>query len=132
MTAETITAIEEKFSGPHDCGPKSLLLIAPELDPEKVWRAFSLSSENWPYGGVTNREFSIAIRLLAGEGDFSRENEYRSEDESLADLLSRKPARCVALLNGHFIAVLDGGIVGWGWPIKSYEETEVVCSWTFS
>jgi len=132
MTAETITAIEEKFSGPHDCGPKSLLRVIPDLDPEKVWEAFVLSCKNWPYGGVSNREFAIATRFLSENGDLNLKREYRHETETLADLLGRNPSRCVALLDGHFIAILDGEIVGREPRTEPYEKTEVVCSWTFS
>jgi len=123
--------IEEKFSGPHDCGPRSLLRAIPELDTEKVWEAFILSCENWPYGGVSNREFAIATRFLSENGNLTLKRNYRHEGESLADLLGRKPSKCVALLDGHFIAIVEGEIAGREIRLKPYEKTEVVCSWIF-
>jgi len=132
LTRKPETEKDKPFSGKHDCGPRSLLKVAPELDPEEVREAFVLSSENWPYGGVTNREFAISMRFLSMNGKLSRKYEYRSETESLADLLNRNPARCVALLKRHFIAILDGEVVGRELLLKPHEKTEVVCSWTFS
>ena len=132
MSTETTCPIEEKFSGPHDCGPKSLLRVLPDLDPEEVRKAFILASDNWPYGGVNNREFFLIVNYLSKNSDISFESEYSHEEESLANLLSRKPSKCVALLKGHFIAILDGEVVGREPLLKPYEETDVVCSWTFS
>ena len=129
---QALASIEKMFSGPHDCGPKSLLRVVPGLDPEDVKEAFRRSSDNWPYKGITNREFAIAIRHLRERKGYDLSPEYRSEDESLEDLLSRKPARCVALLKRHYIAIRDGAVLGRETLPKPYAQTEVVCSWTFS
>ncbi len=136
MTSETMAAIEEKFSGMHDCAPRSLLRAVPELDPGKVKRAFSFCARKWPYGGVSNKEFAVAVKFLNKDEKLGMNIDYRSElttgKETLAELLERKPSRCVALIWGHFIAIRDGVIAGRELLMGTPEETEVVCSWEFS
>jgi len=125
ISEQTLISIKEKFPGQHDCAPKSLLLAMPEVDSEKVREGLTLCTENWPYGGVTNKEFAIAIKFLG------LKHEYHGDEESLENLLSRKPARCVALLWRHFIAIRDGAVAGRELLLKPIARTKVICSWVF-
>ena len=113
------------FNGMHDCGPKALLRVSPELEEDKVKEAFTLCSEKWPYGGLNNKEFEIAVKYL------DVKHRYSHTEETLQDVLDRKPDRCVALLNGHFIAILDGEVAGREILFGSPSKTKVFCSWTF-
>ena len=113
------------FQGKHDCGPRSLLRAVPELDPRRVRDAFTLCSEKWPYGGVSNKEFEIAVKFLG------LEHEYWGDEETLGEVLDREPGRCVALLWGHFIAIRDGEVSGYELLSATRPATKVVCSWVF-
>ena len=112
-------------NGPHDCALASLYWAVPGLSEHRISEALQFCSKDWPYDGVTNTEFAVALKYL----DVG--NHYFGETETLGDLMARKPARCVALLPYHFIAVIDGRIVGsdadhhWG------PSTMVYCSWEF-
>ena len=117
--------IQWGFHGKHDCGPRSLLRAVPELDPVRARDAFTLCSEKWPYGGVSNREFEIAVKFLG------LEHEYCGDEETLKDVLDRQPSRCVALLWGHFIAIRDGQVAGYELLPETPAKTKVVCSWVF-
>ena len=117
--------IHGEFRGRHDCAPRSLLRAVPELDPGQVLNAFTLCSEKWPYGGVSNKEFEITVKFLG------LEHEYCGDEETLEDVLDRKPGRCVALLWGHFIAIRDGEVAGYELLAEKPAETTVVCSWVF-
>lgn len=121
-------SIENKkgaFRSLHDCGPRSLLRAVPELDPDQIREAFILCSEKWPYGGVSNKEFEIAVKHLG------LEHKYCGEEETLEDVLNRQPSRCVALLWGHFIAIRDGKVAGNELLAGTPTEIKVVCSWLF-
>lgn len=91
------------FCGRHDCGPRSLLRAVPELDPGRVRDAFTLCSEKWPYGGVSNKEFEIAVKFLG------LEHKYYGDEETLEDVLDRQPGRCVALGALHSYSGRGGG-----------------------
>ena len=111
--------------GPHDCALTSLYWAVPQLPESRIREAFQYCTENWPYGGVTNSEFAVALKYL------DVDHRYVAETESLGDLLSRAPKRCVALLPYHFIAILDGRIVGRDASRAWDPATTVYCSWAF-
>ena len=112
--------------GQHDCALSSLYWAAPSIPESEILNAFNLTGETWPYGGVTNKEFEIALKYLRVENDYSK------GINTLGELLAVKPEKCVALLHGHFIPIVDGVIVGHDshrlWPM----ETHVYCHWTFT
>lgn len=111
--------------GPHDCALASLYWAMPRLPEKRIKEAFQYCTENWPYSGVTNTEFAITLKFL------NVEHQYFAETESLENLLGRKPARCVALLPHHFIAILGGRIVGKDAYRVWSPATTVYCSWAF-
>ena len=112
-------------NGPHDCALTSLYWAVPTLSENRIKEAFQFSTKNWPYGGVTNTEFAIALKYL------DVEHRYFADTESLDALLARKPTRCVALLPYHFIAVLGGQIAGGDAYRVWNPATTVYCSWEF-
>ena len=109
--------------GPHDCALTSLYWAAPSLPEEKIQEAFLHCSENWPYGGVTNKEFAIALKHL------SVRHGYSDRVETLGDVVQRGHSRCVVLLHGHYAALLNGRLAGKDaictWPARSI----VYCCW---
>ena len=111
--------------GPHDCALTSLYWAVPTLSEDRIREAFQFCAKNWPYGGVTNTEFAIALKYL------DVEHRYCSETESLDALLARKPTRCVALLPYHFIVILNGRIAGKDADRVWNPATTVFCSWVF-
>lgn len=121
------TAAPERIGdGPHDCALSSLFWAVPVLPETEIISAFNVATDNWPYGGVTNKEFAIALSHL-GVG-----SSYSTEINRLDELLATRPARCVALVRGHFISIVDGVIAGRDathpWP----PETHLYCHWTFN
>lgn len=110
--------------GPHDCAPASLYWAAPKLSELQISEAFQYCTTNWPYGGVTNTEFAIVLRHLGVS------NQYCAETETLGDLLARTPARCIALVPYHFLAILNGRIVGKDAHRAWDANVTVYCSWS--
>ena len=84
----------------------SLYWAAPALPETRIFDAFNVVAAKWPYGGITNKEFAIAVKYLNVDAAYS------TDVNTLAALLASKPALCVALLHGHFIAIVDGAIAG--------------------
>ena len=109
----------------HDCALTSLYWAVPWLPENRIVEAFSYCADTWPYGGVTNKEFSVALKYLDLEYDYS------DKTETLGEVLSRRPLKSVALLHGHFISIHKGRVIGHdakrNWP----NEAIVYCCWTF-
>ena len=110
--------------GPHDCALTSLYWAAPQLSEERIAEAIQYCTVNWPFAGITNSEFAVALSYLGVQ------NSYRGKTETLGQLLDRTPAKCVALLPFHFIAIIGGRIVGADSSISWNPTTTVYCSWT--
>ena len=116
--------------GPHDCGPASLHRVVPWVSEDSIREAFLYCAETWPHGGVTNRDFQIAVKYLKLDARFS------DVKETIGSLLAKNQARCVALLPGHYIGIIDGKVlppdVGvshgatvhfhWTFPIPSWSQ----------
>lgn len=110
--------------GPHDCGPASLYRVVPWLSEDSIREAFLYCAEAWPYGGVTNRDFQIAVKYLKVDAL------YCDTKETVGSLLAKNPARCVALLPGHYIGIIDGKILP---PdVGMSHRATVHFHWTFS
>ena len=111
--------------GPHDCALTSLYWASPWIQERKISEAFTFCAENWPYAGITNKEFAIALSYL------NQEACYSDETCTLGTLLHRKPSRCVVLLHGHYIAIVNGNIVGQDAYLKLNVNATVYCYWSF-
>ena len=109
----------------HDCALASLYWAAPQISEDQIIEAFEFCAENWPYGGVTNKEFQIALKFLKAE------SRYYADTETLGMLLDRHPKRCVALLPYHFIAIVNGKIVGRDTQLVWSRNATVYCHWLF-
>ena len=112
--------------GRHDCALSSLYWALPSIPEPLIVEAFNLTAETWPYGGVTNKEFAIGLKYLKVDSDYS------TDIDTLAELLVDKPARCVALVHGHFIPIVDGVIVGRDGHRYWSPDTHVYCHWKFT
>ena len=113
-------------NGKHDCALVSLYWSAPWFSEEQIFEAFEVCAENWPYEGVTNKEFAIALAYLRAKVHYS------PETGTLGALLDKKPGRYVALLHGHFISIVNGKIVGPDARSSWRHSTKIYCYWTFS
>lgn len=112
--------------GQHDCALSSLYWAAPGIAESDIVDAFNVVADSWPYGGITNKEFAIALKHLRVNGAYS------TDLKTLGALLATKPAKCVALLHGHFIPIVDGVIVGGDAYRPWAPDTHVYCHWTFT
>lgn len=112
--------------GQHDCALSSLYWAVPAISESDIVDAFNLAADTWPYGGVTNKEFMIALKCLKVD------NCYSTNINTLRALLATKPAKCVALIHGHFIPIVDGMIVGYDAHRHWSPDTHVYCHWTFT
>ena len=112
--------------GQHDCALSSLYWTVPAVPESKIIDAFNVTTDTWPYGGVTNKEFMIALKCLKVD------NCYSTNINTLRALLATKPAKCVALIHGHFIPIVDGMIVGYDAHRHWSPDTHVYCHWTFT
>ena len=112
--------------GQHDCALSSLYWAVPAISESDIVEAFYAAADTWPYGGVWNKEFAVALKCLKVDSIYS------TDIDTLGALLATKPARCAALLPGHFIPIVDGMTVGRDayqqWP----SDTRVCCYWTFT
>jgi hypothetical protein len=109
--------------GPHDCGLVSLYQVVPWIPEDRIVEAFQYCTDAWPYGGITNKEFQIAVKYLKVDAHYS------DEEETLGSLLDRKPVRCIALLPYHYVGILNGKVAGHEPGID--RSTTVYCHWTF-
>ena len=112
-------------SSAHDCGPASLYWAAPRLTEDRIVEAFGFCTDNWPYAGVTNREFAIVLKYLGVN------TVYDAQNVTLGELLDRKPNRCVALLPHHFIPIVRGIVAGSDATHAWSPSTTVFCHWIF-
>ena len=112
--------------GQHDCALSSLYWAVPSIPEPLIVEAFNLVTENWPYGGVTNKEFTIALKYLKVDSDYS------TDSDTLEEILVDRPTRCVALLHRHFVPIVDGFIVGRDADRYWSPDTHVYCHWTFT
>ena len=111
--------------GDHDCALASLYWAAPWLPERRIIEAFEVCTETWPYGGITNKEFQIALKYI------NVETHYSADTKTLGSLLDTQPDRCVALLPHHFIAIVDGKVVGRDAHLGWNRSTTVYCHWAF-
>lgn len=113
-------------NGQHDCALSSLYWTMPSISEAELVKAFNVATDTWPYGGVTNKEFVIALKYLRVD------NRYSTDVNTLGVLLAANPAKCVALLHGHFIPIVDGEIAGRDAHRNWSPDTPVYCHWTLT
>lgn len=112
--------------GPHDCALVALYAAVPGISEDDIIDAFTCCAGNWPYEGVTNREFNIAVRYLKLKVEYDD-----SDGQTVNSLTQKKTDKCVALLHGHYVAMKKGKIIGKDTNIYNNSKTKVYCSWRF-
>ncbi len=116
--------ISEEIQGSHDCALRALHIVCPETSIESMKNSFNLCCENWPYAGVTNKEFNISINHLKVKDKFQY---YDDDNITLKHLLKKKDAIFIALIYGHFTVVYKGSIID---DYTNYDSNqEVYCYW---
>lgn len=113
-------------SGPHDCALTALYWAVPQISEDKIKEAFMFCGEGWPYHGITNKEFTIALKYMKLNYEY-----YHNDTDTISDLYKRKPKRCVALVYGHFIALSDGKILGDDSRTIWNSMERIYCYWVF-
>jgi len=117
----------KKFGdGPHDCALVALHTVAPNISEDEIIDAFMYCAENWPYAGITNKEFNIAMKYLNLEVKYDD-----SDGQTVSSITQKKIRKCVALVHGHYIAVKKGKIIGKDANTYKNSNTKVYCSWNF-
>lgn len=123
-----VTYRSDGFGGAHDCGPRALLTVMPTLSHERIREAFNNCSDKWPYGGITNVEFTTALRYLDVFDLFS----YNAEDDlKISDFLDNNKFS-VLLIHGHFTVVKDSKIYDTPNYVSISPKTHVYCAWTLN
>lgn len=110
-------------TGDHDCALASLYWTAPWIPETQIVEALQFCTNTWPYGGITNKELQIALAYLNVKAHYS------SEKTTLGSLLAARPRKCIALVPHHFIAIVNGRIVGRDALIDWDPCTTVYCHW---
>ena len=117
----------KKFGkGLHDCALVALYSAVPEISEDDIIDAFTFCTENWPYAGVTNKEFNIVVKYLKLKVEYDD-----SDGQTISSLTQKKTGRHVALLHGHYIATKNGKIIGGDANIYNNLDSNVYCSWRF-
>lgn len=109
--------------GPHDCALSSLYWTAPWVPEGKLSEAFLYCAEDWPHGPVTNKELNIALSFLGVE------HQYSDDVTTLGALVRRRLRRCIALLDGHFVGLVNGKLVGRDARFAQRPDTVVYRHW---
>ena len=95
----------------------------PDLEQEQVVDAFKKCCNLYPYEGVTNKEFNIALRYLEIFDKF----EYNDSDGLVVkNFLNRKKQIFILLIYGHFTVVAKGKVLD---AMRISENSKVYCSW---
>ena len=111
------------IAGSHTCAPNALLAVMPKLGENEVDSAFVFCCEDYPYGGVTNSEFSAVLGYLKIKEKF----EYNDKDgKFLKDFLRDKESIYILLVWGHFTVIKNGKVHDF---IKQKPSKRVFCSW---
>lgn len=118
--------IPTKIQGEHDCALRSLYITLPNTPVEDMIRAFTNCCEWWPYRGVSNKEFNIALASLKIKDRF----EYAaSESTTLGQLLKSKKDTFIALVYGHYTVVSNGIILDKYADYYDSTKQKVYCYW---
>ena len=114
-------------SGKHDCALVSLYWAAPCFPEDQIFEASRFVCRElalwWSY--------EQRVRNCVGGSCVPRPTTLLAR-RPLGALLDKKPGRCVALLHGHFISIVNGKIVGPDARLAWRPNTKVYCYWTFS
>ena len=116
--------IPKEIGGPHDCALRALHLVCPDVPIEEMKNSFNFCCDNWPYGGVSNKELNISISNLGLKDGF----QYCDDDGlTLMDLVKMKRNIYIALIYGHYTVVYKGKIIDYftGYDLSE----EIFCCW---
>ena len=112
------------ISSNHNCALIALHIISPETSESKILEAFYHCCEQWPNGGVTNREFNIVLKFLNIDT-----LSYCDKESTLQSLLE-KDKKFIALVHGHYLAISNKNILEYYNPYWANNTNEkVYCYW---
>lgn len=102
----------KKFTGYHDCAPRALCKIIPELIYDEVYSAFLHSSDVWPSHGVSNKDMNIALDYLNLKDKFEYK-EYIEEkpEKQIRHFIRKKNQTFILLIYGHYTVVKGSKIL---------------------
>ena len=118
--------IPKEIQGKHDCALRALYITLPSTSFEGMISAFTNCCEWWPYRGVSNKEFNIALASLKIKDRF----EYAApESTTLGQLLKRKKDTFIALVYGHYTVVSKGIVLDKYADYYDSAKQKVYCYW---
>ena len=109
------------IQGSHDCALRALHMVCPDISIESMQHSFNICCNNWPYAGITNKEFNISISNLKIKDRFQY---YDNDNIILKHLLRNKEHIFIALIYGHYTVIYKGKATEYSSP---YEE--IYCYW---
>lgn len=117
--------IPSEIQGLHDCGLRALHIVLPNLSIKGMKEAFSGCCQQWPYKGISNKEFNITLACLKIKDKFDY---VAPEKSNLSDIMSYKKDVFIVLIYGHYIVIKNGICVEDIYNYKS-NKTKVYCYW---
>ena len=118
--------VPKELSGKHDCGPRALFVVLPGLALDEIVDAFMHSCDWWPYRGVTNKEYNIALSYLNLKDCF----EYVvPEKMTITELRKHKSETYIVLIYGHYTVIRAGRVVDISPYPKEASKSKVYCYW---
>ena len=123
---ELIKSIPNIIDSPHNCSLIALHLTLSKIPESKILDAFYHCCEDWPNGGVTNKEFNIVIKFLKIDSLV-----YCDRETTIDSLLSKKK-NFIALVYGHYLAISKNCILEYYNPYWHNNTNEkVYCYWEY-
>ncbi len=113
------------FHGPHDCGIRALITVMPDLDHDEIKKTFTNCTDQWPYKGISDKEFNIGLRHL---GVYEK-LVFGQDKNSVGALHNDAKSTYIALIGGHFTVVSNGKIVDQNIKSGLDASTKVYSSW---
>ena len=115
-----------EIQGKHDCALRALYITLPSTSVEDMISTFTNCCEWWPYRGVSNKEFNIALASLKIKDSF----EYIApESIMLGQLLKRKKDTFIVLVYGHYTVISSGIILDKYADYYDRTQQKVYCCW---
>ena len=115
----------KEIQGFHDCGPRALYTVLPNIPIKEMVNAFTNCCDRWPYGGISNKEFNITLSHLRIKNKFQY---FAPESLTLNKLIEQNKDIFIALVFGHYVVVQKGNCIEKHYSLNPHK-TKVYCYW---
>lgn len=114
----------KEIQGTHDCALRALYITLPNIPIENMISAFNSCCDWWPYRGISNKEFNIALAFLEIKDRFDY---VAAEPVTLDYLLKQKGDTFIALIYGHYTVASKGYVLDS--YSSGFRKQQVYCYW---